>query len=308
MSVPISAVSGVQSSEQHGAVPLTGQVSFGWLGEAWKLFMAQMGVWAVATLALLGPSVLLGVGFYAYLMINLFAGGFPPPTHTLGAPPAMPPMFAPANINKLFFWEVVAGLLLSVYSAYVYGGMLRMAVRQVRGYPPAYRDIFAGGPLFGRVLGATFLLGGAFYAVEAICLGPGYFLVWRHAPTGALVTAFVIGGLALLALLAVLPGLLLPSFALMADGERVLPALRRSVRAMKAHWLPASGFVALMGIVVYVSEIPCGVGLLATLPMIALCTALAYRDLLGMPDRVAPPAPVYPAAPPGVWPPPPTAG
>jgi hypothetical protein len=41
--------------------------------------------------------------------------------------------------------------------------------------------------------------------------------------------------------------------------------------------------------------------------MVFLVTALAYRDLAGMPDVLPPPSPYYPPAAPGVWPPPPTA-
>ena len=288
--------------------PPAKRVDFGWITEAWQFFMAQAGIWVVATLAMIGPSLLFVIGVYAYMIVTMLPsiqaashpalpGAMPPPT---------PAIFRPGNISKVVAFEVGFILLFSVYAAFLYGGMFRMAVRQVRGLPLTYRDIFAGRPLFGRMLGAMFLLGFGTYGLEAICVGPGYAMLFLHAnPAGAAV-AITIGFLLLFCLLPIFTGLLLPAFALMADGVRVFPALRRSVQAMKAHWLPATGFVFVLGLLVYASEIPCGLGLLVTVPMGFLVTALAYRDLAGMPDVLPPPAPYHPPAAPGVWPPAPT--
>jgi len=304
MSIPMSGEYAAGGT-QNAAAPAAGRVDFGWITEAWQLFMAHTGVWIVATLALIGPSLFFVIGVYAYMIVTMLPsiqaashpavpGAMPPPT---------PAFFKPGNMGGVLTVEFSAILVFSVYAAFLYGGLFRMAVRQVRGLTLSYRDIFGGGPLFGRMLGATFLLYFASYALQAIGLGPGYVLLFRHASTAATVVAFVVGVAAWLCAAAVLPGLLLPAFALMADGVRLFPALKRSVRAMKAHWLPATGFVFVMGLLVYASEIPCGLGLLATVPMAFLVTALAYRDMAGMPGVLPPPAPFHPPAAPGVWPP-----
>lgn len=304
MSVPTSGE--YQAGGYQGAhAPPVNRVNFGWITESWQLLIAHTGIWIAATLALIGPSVVLGVGFYAYFMVSMLRSGVftPPPPGAALPRPAPPALFAPGNMGAILALEVIVILVFSLYSAFLYGGMFRMAVRQVRGLTLTYRDIFAGGPLFGRMLGAMFLLGFATYALEAICVGPGYVMLWLHAnPVGAAV-ALVLGFLLLLCLLPVFAGLLLPLFALMADGVPLFPALRRSVQAMKAQWLPAAGFVFVLGLLVYVSELPCFIGLLATVPMVFLVTALAYRDLAGMPNVLPPPAPYHPVAAPGVWPP-----
>jgi hypothetical protein len=307
MSVPVG---GGYPAGGHAAayVPVTNRVNFGWITESWQLFMAHAGIWVAATLALIGPSVILGVGFYVYFLMSMFPRGFPPPAPAPGVPPSpppMPPMFAAGNIGKILVLELGVGLIFAVYSAFLYGGMFRMAVRQLRGLPPTYRDIFAGGPLFGRMLGAMFLLGFGAYGLEAICVGPGYAMLFLHANPMAAVIAIVLGFLLVFCLWPVLTGLLLPAFALMADGVPVIPALRRSVRAMKGNWLGAAGFVLVLGLLVYASELPCFLGLLATVPMIFLICALAYRDMAGMTGIPPPPAPGYLPAAPGVWPPPP---
>lgn len=306
MSVPMSggyAAGGTQGAAAPGA----GRVDFGWITESWQFFMAQTGIWIAATLALIGPALVCVIGVYAYMIATLLPSiqAASHPAVPGAMPPPPPAIFRPGNAGKILVIELAVFLVFSLYSAFLYGGLFRMAVRQVRGMALSYRDIFAGGPLFGRMLGAMFLLGFASYALQAVGLGPGYVLLFRHASTVATVLTFAVGGLAYLCAAAVLPGLLLPAFALMADGVRLFPALRRSVRAMKGSWLPATGFVFVMGLLVYASELPCLIGLLATVPMIFLVTALAYRDMAGMPDVLPPPSAFYPAAAPGVWPPPP---
>lgn len=299
----------VAYGQPPGVSPFPARVNFGWITESWQLFMAQSGIWIVATLALIGPSLLLAAAFYVYFFVSMFPGGFPPHAPVPGAAlPAStpPPAFTPGNIGKMVTLEIGVGLVMAVYSAFLYGGVLRMAVRQVRGLPLTYRDIFAGGPLFGRMLGAMFLVGLGSYALEIICVGPGYGMLFLRANLVGTVVAIILGFLLVFCLLPVVWGLLLPAFALMADGVPVIPALRRSVQAMKGNWLSAAGFVLVLGLLVYVSEFACGVGLLATIPMIFLTTALAYRDMAGMPDVLPPPSPYYPAAAPGVWPPPPS--
>ncbi len=290
-----------------------GRVNFGWITESWNLFMAQAGVWVVATLALIGPSLLLVGVFYAYFFLTMFPGGFPPPTPQSGAapfpPPRINPLFTSGHVGAIVLLEIGFGLLMLLYSAFLYGGLFRMAVQQVRGLPIAYKDIFSGGRLFGRMLGAMLLLGLAAYGLELIVGLPLILLsVLRPHAWAALVVTVTLTVLVLLFLSLVLWGLLLPAFALMADGEGVINALRRSIRSMKAQWLPATGFVVVLGLLVYASEIPCGLGLLATLPMVFLVCALAYRDLAGMPNVAPPPAPVYGTLSPGVWPPPPDMG
>lgn len=307
MSVPTGEGYSAGAS-QNGYAPPAGRVNFDWITESWKFFMAHAGIWVAATLALIGPSVVLGVASYAYFFVSMLHSGVfsPPPPGSALPRPAPPMIFAPGNVGKILTLEFGVILVMAVYSAFLYGGMFRMAVRQVRGLSLTYRDIFAGGPLFGRMLGAMFLLGFGTYALEAICVGPGYLMLWLHIKPAGAAVATGLGFLLLFCLLPVFTGLLLPAFALMADGVPVFPALRRSIRAMKAHWLPAAGFVFILGLLVYASEIPCFIGLLATIPMVFLVTALAYRDLSGMPDVLPPPSPQYLPVAPGVWPPPPT--
>ena len=294
------------SMESGVTSPITGQVSYGWISDAWRLFSAQMGVWVAATAVLLVPIVVFIATLYAVMWTTMFPHGLiapPPPPHGLPTSPLAAQASMNARMAGLMPWEIGISLGYNVWAAYLYGGMFRMAVRQVRGLPIAMGDIFRGGRLFGRMLGAFLLLVFGAYFLEAVCAGPAGLLIWRHGPVVAAVAAGVGGVLLLFGLVLTATGVLLPSFALMADGDGVLTALKRSIRAMKSRWAGVAGLVFVLGVLVYVSEIPCGVGLLATFPMVFLVCALAYRDMVGMPNMVPPPAPVYPAAELGAWPP-----
>lgn len=273
-----------------------------------------MGVWITATLIWIAPSLLFVIVVYAMMWSTMFPAGFPPAAYTPPPTPGVHAFPAPltpgvsmnSRMNGIFALEAGFVLVCMLWSAFLYGGMFRMAVRQVRGLPVEMRDIFRGGPLFGRMLGAIFLLGFGSYFLEALCIGPLYLLIWKHGPLAAAIVAGVVGVALLVALSLSFTGMLLPSFALMADGGKVLPALKRSMEAMKSRWAAAAGFVFVLGLLVYASALPCYVGLLATAPMVFLICALAYRDMVGMPNMVPPPTPYYPAAQAGTWPPPPT--
>lgn len=304
-----------QAAEAGPTSPVTGIVSFGWISESWRLFSIQIGPWIAATLLLLLPVFVLVIAFYAVMWTTLFPHGFtppsPPPTGISGLPTAPPiPGPSPAQINaamlRLIPWEFGLMAVYSLWSAFLYGGMLRLAVRQVRGVPVGMKDLFRGGPLFWRMLGAIFLLGFGAYALEAICFGPMFLVTWRHGSGLWTALSLGIGFLAYFALTLLAAGLLLPALALMADGVRLLPALRRSIAAMKGQTLPAAGFTFVQGVVLCAGQLSCGVGLLATFPMTLLVCALAYRDMAGMPDMAPLPGPVYAPAGVGVWPPPPS--
>ncbi len=306
MSIPI------QNQSQTGPTSyVTGQVSYGWISEAWRLFSAQMGPWIVGTLVLFGPAFVFGIGLYAVMLTTMFAGGFPPtpPPPTVNGLPTAPlnPGGNMAQMNAqmagILPWELGFFGVYAFWSAWLYGGLFRMAVRQVRGVPVEMKDIFRGGPLFGRMLGATLLLILGAYGLEALCLAPMGISVWRHgSPLTTALTATA-GAVLVLVLFFLAYGLLLPAFALIGDGMKVIPALKRSAVAMRPRMWAAAGFVFVVGLLVYASELLCGVGLLATIPMVFLICALAYRDMIGMPDMAPPPGPAYAPSAPGVWPP-----
>jgi len=259
-----------------------GRVNFGWIGEAFDLFKANTGVWIVATLLSLVPVILsfiIGAIYGAGTALSGNAGQLPAPN--------------PADPAAAFTRALTGGLppglsaviriVTAVYTAWLYAGVYQAAVKQVRGEAISTGDLFSGGPLMWKMLGFNIVYSFAVGIGTLLCIVPGLLLA----------------------------GLLFLGYALIADGETVGNAISRSMDAMKRDMWNAAAFVFVMGLLLIVSAIPCGLGLFVTLPIFFLTGALAYRDMIGMPGSGAPASP-YGAVPygaantPGVWPPPPS--
>ena len=250
-----------------------GKVNFGWINEAFDLFKLNWGVWVLAVLTLIVvPAVIGGIVGALFGASNAASGGVRNPA--FGRPSAFT-QGLPIGLNLVIQAFSIA------FQAFMYGGLYHMAVKQVRNEPISFADIFSGGPFFLPMLGFTIIYG--------LASGIGFLLL-------------IVPGLLVLSLL-------LPGFALIADGEGVSNAISRSVEAMKRDMWSGVGLIVVMGLVMLVGLIPCGLGTFVTYPMLWIVSALAYRDMVGMPAGAggyAQPGFGAPAAP-GVWPPAPSA-
>ena len=259
-----------------------GRVNFGWLQEAFELFQANIGVWILAVLAVfVVPAVIGGIIGAALGAGSALSGGGGQPT--FGSSPFgfhSSPLTGGLSPGVSALIRIADAL----YTAFLYGGIYQMAVKQVRGESISPADIFSGGPYFLKMLGFNIIFGIAFVVGTLLLIVPGLLVV----------------------------ALMLPAYALIAEGESVSNAISRSVDAMKRDMWSAVGFVIVMGLVALLSALPCGLGLFVTYPMVWLVSALAYRDMIGMPGAVSTTGaygvpPGYGAAQSGVWPPPPEA-
>ncbi|KJK01129.1 integral membrane protein [Pseudomonas sp. 21] len=106
--------------------------------------------------------------------------------------------------------------------------------------------------------------------------------------TGLVMTVLVYIGLLLL----VLPGIYLSIAYLLAIPlvvERKLSpwqALEASRKAITQHWLKVFGLFLLLGLIMLLSAIPLGIGVVWTLPLAIICVGVLYRTIFG----VLPPA------------------
>jgi hypothetical protein len=129
-----------------------------------------------------------------------------------------------------------------------------MAVRQVYGEPISFRDIFSGSAIVARMIVSYIVFNALTIVGLAALLIPGVFIA----------------------------GLLLPTYAMIADGTPVFEAMRKSFAAMWHDRGVCAAFVFVVGVIIVASVIPLGIGLLVTLPMFCLISALAYRDMIGL--------------------------
>ncbi len=254
------------------------KVNFSWIGEAWNIFGQAALIWVVAVLV------------YGLIENGVQAGFkalFPNPGYV-----APPNPFGQQyhidfgvhygtgnNSNLTPLGQMLSLLFLWVFGSFQNASLYRMAVKQVRREPVLLADAVGGGPVFAAML--VFNLFAALAALAGtllLCVGVFFALA-----------------------------LLLPGYALVADGADASSALSRSITAMKQDLLSGAGFVFVMGLVLLVSIVPCGLGLFVMVPMLHIVSALAYRDMIGMPgSTVSASGPDYGMAQPGVWPAPPT--
>lgn len=223
-------------------------VRFDAIGEAWALVREKMGVWILATLIVGGVGLLLS-GVISGVMGFVFAmsGGAGP-----GAPsPAANPLYWAMNI--------VSGLIGLVVNAFIVSGLFRLAIKQVRGENIELSDAFQFGDNMGAVILTNFLYSITAYIGTLLCVIPGL---------------IASGGLMLAVPLAVDRGV---------GGTQ---ALSMSWDKLKGQVLNAVLLILAVGVIVFLSAIPCGLGLLVTVPLSIVTSAIVYRDFFDIEGNV----------------------
>jgi len=151
------------------------------------------------------------------------------------------------------------------------GGLYNAAFKQIRGEQIAVSDLFSGRPYFLRILGAGILIG--------IAAGFGSLLI---------VGGLIVAGLTFLTIPFIVEG-----------GRGIIDAIKESVETTKHDWIMFTLFALALSFIANAGIIACGVGLLATAPLVFLGHALAYRDCVGVRGQqrqeqfMPPPSPEY---------------
>lgn len=209
-------------------------VRFAAISEAWRLYRRHWGVWSLTMLvSMIGVAIGEGISTGALHVVSrgMFGGLI-----GLGAPgvPVLPVMLG----------TIIGGFFL--------GGMIRMAVNQVRGRPPHLEDLFSITDVwFDLVLGSA-ILGFVFSISWQLLVFPGL----------------------------IVSGLLMFMYPLIVDGR--LPAtgaVLQSFHALKSQWLVATVVHLAIAAVAGLGTLVGGIGLLVTGPLYALSIAVMYRDL-----------------------------
>lgn len=239
--------------------PPTGpRIRFEVIGEAWGELMRNMSAWIVAMLfavIVLGGAYLIG---YLVVLLPLF--------FTQGSD---------VGVIATFGGFAVFGVAMIVLMGAIYGGLYRMAIRQLRGEMPTAGDLFQSFDLAPRMIGVHLLV--------TVLMMVGFFL--------CVIPGFIVMGLTFLA------------YAIVADQNvGSVEAIRMSWEALKKDTLMAILFALVVSILAQIGVYACVVGALFTGPLMFLSHAIVYRDFF--PERFAsqsappPGAPAPPAEPP----------
>jgi hypothetical protein len=169
------------------------------------------------------------------------------PTPEYGEPVEFPVgIFALYPVFYLVLLAAVSWLISGLYSA---------AFKQLRGEQISVGSLFSGGPYFFRVLGALLLIAIAAGIGSVFCLIPG----------------LIVYGLAFLTYPMIVEG-----------GKGTIEAIKASIEVTKKDLVMFTIFALAVYIIAMAGGLACGVGVLATAPLLFLTQALAYRDLVGV--------------------------
>jgi len=262
---------------------LSSKVNFGWIGESFEIYKQAWLSWLYLCL--------IPVGAYVCLMVLMLVAGLTRstmPRSGVGAPGSS------AGVGIIILMVALElAVYLSIFIVVVCAG--EFALRQVKGEYVEPRDIFRGMKHF-----------------------------WPYVLFGILsYICHLVGFIALCVGTYVVAGLLIPASAMVSNGMSAVDAIGKSFDGMKKDWLNATLFYLVFNLLLAAGIMcTCGLGSFVLLPMYFIVSALAYRDMIGIPlpdgtgmlrSSVRPVAwPPYTDAgspqQPGVWPPPPTSG
>lgn len=255
------------------------QVNFGWIGESWEIYRKAWLSWLALFLLPAATSAFLMI--YTYTspqMLAIFS--------QMQHPGTVPGMVTPSPTYTLVTNSLTGVQYLLNYLVACCAS--NMALRQVRGEAIDIGSIFQGLRNWVQML--------------VFCI-----LFFLCSMVGAI--ACCIG-------LFVAYGLLMPGFAMVADGESGTNAISRSVDGMKVDWLNAALFSFVFYLIIaFGTVLTCFLGAFVLYPMMFIISALAYRDMIGTPNSggYGAPPPTQPYGgftpqTPGVWPPAPSGG
>jgi uncharacterized membrane protein len=134
------------------------QVRFDAIGDAWRLFQAQMGAWIPAVLVYF---VVIGILSF---VVNSMTGA----TVGRGGPPSAGNPFA--VLGPMMF---ISSLIQWVISTFFMGGLFRMATMQLRGQPISIGDMFSVSDVLPSLLVASLLIALAVGIGTMLCVIPG---------------------------------------------------------------------------------------------------------------------------------------
>ncbi|MEA1949942.1 MAG: DUF975 family protein [Planctomycetota bacterium] len=178
-----------------------------------------------------------------------------------------------------------------LFSIWIGIGQAIFFLKVARGQEAPIGDIFAGGPYFLRVLGASILLGLAAFAAVVLCCAPGGVIALIGMGTGAdeLLAVggvvAVIGGLVGFAIYAIVMLIFFQFYYLIVDRNMgIMDAFRTSRQVMSGNKATVFGLFLVTGILGMLFVIcTCFIGMLAYIPYMGILTAIVYLLATGQP-------------------------
>jgi hypothetical protein len=227
----------------------TPTVRFEVIGDAWQKLSANMAPWVLAALVV---GILVGAIMGAYY-VPVFAASFA--AAAAGGGKDTPPGL---DIGGQFIGMVV-GTAVQIMQFVFLGGMVKMALNQLRGQPISVGDVFSGFAHFGPLALAGLLYSLGTQLGVLFCIIPGLLLA----------------------------GLWMLTIPLIVDQNLdAITALTTSLKTLQPQMWMALLLYLVLSIVAGIGWVVCGIGMVVTYPLLPLGLTLVYRDFF--PERFQP--------------------
>lgn len=211
-----------------------------WISEGWQMFADKWQVWVMQMLVV-GLIFAIPVVPFLLMIFTMVVTTEP------NQPPELPPLFFPLTLGTMAFSILIGPFFL--------GGLHKTAFKQLRGEPISVGDVFSGGDIYWRILGA--LIATAFFTFLGglLCFFPAY----------------------------VVSGLLFFTLPLVVERNLSIgEALSASFNMTKGNWFMFTLFPIVVSLLAGLGGIACYIGVIATFPLHFTIMTIAYRDLFGV--------------------------
>lgn len=206
------------------------------------------------------------------------------------------PNLGPGILACLICWGVTMGANLVCSFVPFIGSLISMGVqiwigigmalyflKMARGQMVEFDEIFKSWPFFLNILLGSLLIGAIFLGATAVCAVPLLLIGLAISPEAAIVLG-IMGAVIGIGVATYFSLVYSQYYYLLIDRDiDVIEAFKLSKELMEGNKLTLFGIQIVMGLIMLVALIPCGLGLIIAAPFFALMWAAIYLIITGQP-------------------------
>lgn len=242
------------------------------LGRSWRIFQGKLLLSVLVVLATMVILVViqLAVSFATSAVFN------------------MQPLGMGGNFGQQLLEQTYKSLPASLVSTFaqvwLHLGMMIFCLKASRGLDASFGDVLSGSRFYGRGLAGSLLFQLAGIILMSICLLPAM-LVGQGAGNADAAQILSMLGIAAYGLCMIVFSLLFsPFYPLLVDRDlSTLETLRVCIQITSGNRLSLFALFIVLGLIMFASAIPCGVGLIFSLPYMMLTMTVAYLRMTSQP-------------------------
>ncbi|WP_394560931.1 hypothetical protein [Aquipseudomonas alcaligenes] len=188
-------------------------------------------------------------GFLVFYVVMLVA------TTVIGAIFGVLGLAAETSVTGMIVGQLIVSVLASALTYPFLAGINMVGIRRAADQPVSFNEVFSGLSLFVPLLITALIMSVLVYIGTLLLIIPGIYLGVAYMLAMPLV---------------------------IERGLTPWQALEASRKAISQHWFKVFGLFLLLGIIMAISMIPLGIGLVWTLPLFIISMGVLYRTIFGV--------------------------